>query len=125
MTDGSLNVGDALTGILAAGARVIAGISTSSSPPTTHQDVQEELCNLRLILSSMQRFVVNSSGAHPQRAGLVELEDVATVMTQPLLLHSELEVLIGDWFQDDVRGWVMTFLKPGGRAIAARLLSRL
>lgn len=99
-TRSSLTIGDAFTGILAASAQAIAFISVLPNPPATLRDIKEEFNSLKIILTSLQRFVDSSSNVSPERASLIELEDVVTIMTQLVLLCSEFEALI----EDKVRG---------------------
>jgi hypothetical protein len=121
----SLTIGDALTGILASSARVTSLVSTFSNPSPTLREVQGELIGLGTILSSLQSFINDSSSAIPGRAGLIELENIVTVMTQLVLLYSEFEALIDYNDREKPRQWSLAFSRLGKGAAASRLLNNL
>lgn len=120
---GSLTIAQVLTGILAASARAITFISMWSKSTPTLQVIKEEFVSLGIILSSLQTFIDDSSSANSERASLVELEDIVTVMTQLALLYPEFEVIIDENVRYG-RGWRLAS-DSGRETSMARLLDGL
>lgn len=90
----------AVRGIIVANAQLVKIISsvisiTSASPVLS--DLQTELNSVNIIVSGLENFLLRTTAVTPARAALIPVQDVISVMTQLVLVYSELQVVIQQW----------------------------
>src|SRR4051794_8345153 len=88
-----LSVSASILAILSASAAVIKVLSAVKDAPQSVQDVCSEVRHIELVFKALQRFL-DKRWIKSQRAALIQLEDVVIIITQTVLVFSELEVLV-------------------------------
>lgn len=118
-----LTIRASVTAILEASAKIDNFLEYTDNAPQHLKDLRSEIASVRVILSGLQRFVELSANIAPQRAALIPIQDVVTIMTQLVIVFSELETAVGDWTQR-ASSWFSWFL-PTNSIATARLLNQL
>lgn len=89
-----LSIAASITGILAAAAQVSSLLSGISSAPASVAAVQSELEHIRLVFRALKSFVDHPRTISRYRASLIQIEDFTVILTQTVIVFSELETLI-------------------------------
>ena len=119
-----LSIIASITGILAAASKVASVLESVRNAPESISDALTEVNHIKIVFTALRRFVERSQRLTPKRASLIQLEDVVVVLTQTVLVFSELEALVGDASKGSLSGlqrlsW--TWQKP----TALRLVNQL
>lgn len=123
-TDQQLTVAQSIAGLRVASAQAIEIITNSGNTTPSVREIQQELTNLRIIITGLDRFVNQNAQA---RTALVPVQDVITVLTQLVLVFAELENILArlSAFPRPVLGSFRPFGRRNDNAAAARLLNQL
>jgi hypothetical protein len=62
--------------------------------PGSILSILTEVNNTRVVVAALQRFLDKTHSLPPQRAALIQLDDLVVILTQTVLVFSELESLI-------------------------------
>ena len=89
-----LSVTASVAGILKAAVEVVNIIGTLKDAPQSAQSIMIEVTHIKIIVSALQKFIGRSARLDAQRAALIQLEDVVAILTQTVLVFSELEVIM-------------------------------
>lgn len=93
-----LSVTASIVGILGAAgkvAEVLGSVVTNiKDAPRVFTTITTEVNSLRIVLSSLQQFLVNLTSASPHRVALIQLDQLIVTLTDSVLTFSELETLI-------------------------------
>jgi hypothetical protein len=89
-----LSIAASVTGILIAAAQITNWIKGHSGAPEYLKEVAAEIGHIKMVVAALERFVDRSQQLDGSRAALIQLEDVVTVLTQTVLVFSELETAI-------------------------------
>ena len=89
-----LSVAASITGIITAAGQVSELLGQLESAPTMVEAVLTEVDHIRLIFRALQNFLDRASRVPGGRAALIQLGDVVVILTQTVLVFSELETLI-------------------------------
>jgi len=89
-----LNVTSAITGIIAAATQVSNLLRQIKDAPESITAVLTEMEYIKIIFLSLRRFLERATQLPGERAALIQLEDVVVVVTQTVLVFSELEALL-------------------------------
>lgn len=93
-----LSIASAIVGILAAAGQVIKVlgpyVSAAKDTPMTAASVRSEVVNFRIILSAFQGLLDNLNITAGTRTGLVPIDDLIIVLTDGVLIFSELEASV-------------------------------
>jgi hypothetical protein len=90
----SLNVISSITGIITVAAQVSNLLGQIKDAPTLVSAVVTEVDHIQLIFRSLQTFLDRATKVPGGRAALIQLDDVVVILTQTVLVFSELETLV-------------------------------
>jgi len=120
-----LSVTASITGIITAAAQVSTLLGQIKDAPTLVEAVLTEVDHIKLVFRALQNFLNRASGVTEGRAALIQLEDVVVILTQTVLVFSELETLITPLSNPNKTSFLSrltwTRVKPG----VMRLVSQL
>jgi hypothetical protein len=89
-----LSVAASITGILLAAAKVSSPLARVRDIPHTFSTVLIEIRHIKIVFSALQNFLDRAARVIGPRAALIQLEDVVVILTQTVLVFSELETLV-------------------------------
>ncbi len=89
-----LSVTASVAGILKAAVEVVNIVNTVKDAPESARTIMVEVTHIKIIVSSLQKFINRSARLDAQRAALIQLEDVIAILTQTVLVFSELEAIM-------------------------------
>ncbi|KAL2205613.1 hypothetical protein CC79DRAFT_1371416 [Sarocladium strictum] len=93
-----LSIASAIVGILSAAGQVIKilgpYVSAAKDTPMTASTVRSEVINFRILLSALQGLLNNLDAATGARTSLVAIDDLVLVLTDGVLIFSELEASV-------------------------------
>jgi len=89
-----LNITTSVAGIISAASQVSYVLGQIKDAPKSIQAVATELDHIQLIFRALQKFLDTNTRVSGKRATLIQLEDVVVILTQTVLVFSELESLI-------------------------------
>jgi hypothetical protein len=89
-----LQVTSSVTGIIAAATQVSNLLGQIKDAPASITVVLTEVDHIKIIFLSLQKFLDRATRLSGGRAALIQLEDVMVVLTQTVLVFSELESLV-------------------------------
>lgn len=124
-----LTAGAAVRGIIVANdqlVKIISSVVRIASTSHILTDLQAELNSITIIVSGLENFLQRTNVVAPARAALIPVQDVISVMTQLVLVYSELKVVVQQW-----QGTQQSFLSKFGTswranaAVITRLLHQL
>lgn len=116
-----LSVNTSVLGIFIASTQIIELISRASDAPRNFKDIQVELLNLKLIMSGLQPFLNRTNTVVAARTSLVPIQDVIAVITQLVLVFSELDGVV----QRCTSNNFILLTRRSNIAAAGRLLDQL
>ncbi|KAK5658293.1 hypothetical protein OQA88_2268 [Cercophora sp. LCS_1] len=89
-----LSVTASVAGILAAAAKVTSLIGQVKDAPESVSAILTEVTHIQIVVGALQSFVNRSRRLDAERAALIQVENVVTVLTQTVLVFSELGTLV-------------------------------
>src|SRR5437764_14133903 len=89
-----LSIIASVAGIVTAAGNVASSLSQVKDAPVSIRTLQTEVDHTKLIFTALRKFLAKTSKLPPQRAALVQLEDVVVILTQTVLVFSELESVV-------------------------------
>jgi hypothetical protein len=89
-----LSVTASIAGIITAAAQVSTILGQIKDAPKLVSAVLTEVDHIKLVFRALQNFLDRASRVTAERAALIQLEDVVVILTQTVLVFSELEALI-------------------------------
>ena len=89
-----LSVAASITGIITAAVQVSNLLGQIIDAPTIVSAVLAEVEHIRLVFRALQNFLDRAARISGARAALIQLEDVVVILTQTVLVFSELETMI-------------------------------
>ena len=94
-----LSVAASIAGLLK-GAQELSSIlgpyiSATKEPPAIAYRVHSEIHNTKIILSAVQSLAQNLRSEHVRNASLIQVDQVVAVLTDGVLIFSELEIACG------------------------------
>jgi len=89
-----LQVTSSITGIIAAATQVSNLLGQIKDAPASITAVLTEVDHIKIIFLALQRFLDKATRLLGGRAALIQLEDVVVVLTQTVLVFSDLESLV-------------------------------
>ena len=121
-----LSVSASIVTLIAAGSKLVSLIARIRDPSQSLIDIQTELASLRIVVNGLKSFVERTRNIDTARADLIPVQDVITVFTQIVLVHTEIEAFVkaragAASFSDRTR----EALGHGSAAAAKRLLEQL
>lgn len=115
----SLTVRQSLTGLVTASTLAIETISQSKDAAPITQEIQSELTKLKIVITALETLVDRTYSVAPTRAALIPVQDVVTVLTQLILVFTELQDFLDQLTADS------NFRLIKASSSAARLLQQL
>jgi hypothetical protein len=88
-----LQVTSSITGIIAAAMQVSKSPRQIKDAPASIIAVLTEVDHIKIIFLALQRFLGKATRLSGGRAALIQLEDLVVLLTQAVLVFSELESL--------------------------------
>jgi len=89
-----LSIFASITAIVTAAAGVANILTQIRDKPRTVAILLTEVNHVRIICTSLHRFLDRTQRLNPARAALIQLEDVVIILTQTVLVFSELETIV-------------------------------
>jgi hypothetical protein len=89
-----LSIIASITGILTAAANVSSILGQVKDAPESISDVLTEVNHIKIVITALQTFLDRTRRFAPQRAALIQLDDVVVILTQTVLVFSELQTLV-------------------------------
>ena len=92
-----LSVAASVVGLLTASAKVctlLEHLSSVQECPATIQDARTEVKHAELALQSLQRYLQRLDLVDPQRAALIQIDELRVVLSDAMLAFSEFESLL-------------------------------
>ena len=118
-----LTIRESVFAILDASAKIDSLIGDRDNVPQHLKDLKSEIGSIRIILTGLQRFVELSANVAPQRASLIPVQEIVAIVTQLVLVYSELRTAVGEGTQR-ASSWFSWFWNTNSIA-TARLLNQL
>lgn len=85
-----LTISESISGLLAASEHAISITTRSQNASPSIREIEQELTSLSVIIRGLNSFVDRTNTIGLDRAALIPVQDVVTVLTQLVLLFSEL-----------------------------------
>jgi hypothetical protein len=89
-----LSITASVIGILTAAGNVVSVLSRVKDAPKLIADILAEVKHIQIIFKVLQNFLERTTRPTSQRAALIQLDDVVVILTQTVLVFSELETLV-------------------------------
>lgn len=89
-----LSITASVVGIIAAAAKVCSALDSIHDAPYSVRAVRTEVEHIQLVFGALQRFVDQTSNITSRRAALISLEELTVILTQTVIVFSELQTLI-------------------------------
>ena len=89
-----LSIAASITGILAAAAQVSSLLSQIREATASVAAVLSEIEHIKIVFRALQSFVDRTRTVTRYRATLIQIEDFTVILTQTVIVFSELETLI-------------------------------
>lgn len=89
-----LSIAASITSILVGATHVVNLVSQAGDTTDAVKAVVQEVAHIKILITVLQKFVDRTQRLDKNRASLVQLEDVVTILTQTVLVFSELEGVI-------------------------------
>ena len=89
-----LSIMASVTGILTAAAKVASVLGAVKDAPNSISKVLIEVIHIKIVFSALQNFLDRTLRLAPQRAALIQLDDIVVILTQTVLVFSELETFV-------------------------------
>jgi len=89
-----LSIAASIIGIIGASAKLASIIGGLIDAPVHITDLAVEIKNTQLVFKALQRFLDRSRHLPPQRAALVQLQDIVVILTETVLVFTELESIV-------------------------------
>lgn len=89
-----LSVIASITGILAVAAKVASILTQIEGASSTISALLTEINHVKVIFTSLQNFLDRTRRINSARAALIQIEGVVTILTQTVLIFSELETVV-------------------------------
>ena len=90
-----LSISASIVGILTAAAQVGALLGQIRDAPESVTAIVTEIEKVRLVFRALQWFIDNTRTVDSQRTALIPVEDLTEILTQTVLVFSELKTLMG------------------------------
>jgi hypothetical protein len=90
----TLSVISSITGIITAAVQVSNLLGQIKDAPTLVSAVVTEVDHIQLIFRALQTFLDRAAKVPGGRAALIQLDDIVVILTQTVLVFSELETLV-------------------------------
>jgi hypothetical protein len=85
-----LSIIASITGILTAAANISSILGRVRDAPESISDVLTEVNHIKIVITALQKFLDKTHRFAPQRAALIQLDDIVIILTQTVLVFSEL-----------------------------------
>jgi hypothetical protein len=89
-----LSISASVAGLLAAAGTVISILGTVKDAPKSVSDLNTEVSHIKIVFQALQRFLEKTTAIAPQRAILLSLADVLVILSQTVLVFSEMETIV-------------------------------
>lgn len=89
-----LSIAASIIGILTAAAQVSSLLLQFRDAPASVRAISTEVEHIRVVFRALQRFLDRARTVTRYRAALIQVEDVTVILTQTVLVFSELETLV-------------------------------
>lgn len=91
-----LSITASIAGIVKAAVEVAYIVGQVKGAPESARSIVAEVTHIKIILSVLQKFIDRSTPPYldAQRAALIQPEDVVAILTQTVLVFSELEAIV-------------------------------
>ncbi|KAK3382735.1 hypothetical protein B0T24DRAFT_21788 [Lasiosphaeria ovina] len=89
-----LSITASVAGILSAAAQVAKILGQVKDAPESIKSIVVEVNHIKIVVTALQRFIDRTIRLDPERAALIQIEDVVTILTQTVLVFSELETVV-------------------------------
>lgn len=120
-----LSVVASVTGILTAAAKISSVLTQIHDAPTTISALLTEVDHIKIVFTAFQNFLDRNAKVSGARAALIQLDDIIVILTQTVLVFSELQTLVAPLSsQKRLSGW-QRLNWPRNEAAAMRLVNQL
>lgn len=120
-----LSVVASITGILTAAAKVSGLLTQIQGAPTTIFALLTEIGHIKIVFTAFQSFLDRTFKVSGARAALIQLDDIVVILTQTVLVFSELQTLVAPLSsRGRLSGW-QRWNWPRHEAAALRLVNQL
>lgn len=89
-----LSIVASITGILTAAAKVSSLLMKIQDAPTTILGIVTEVGHIKIVFTAFQKFVDRTARISGARAALIQVDDIVVILTQTVLVFSELQTLV-------------------------------
>ncbi len=89
-----LSITVSIVAILTAAAKVSSILGLVKDAPESMSAILIEVDHIKIVFTALRKFLDRTHRFAPQRAALIQLDDVVVVLTQTVLVFSELETLV-------------------------------
>lgn len=89
-----LSITASITGILTASIKVISILSLVHEAPEFIKAIGVEVNHIRIVVAALRKFLDRTRQLPPERAALIQIDDVVAILTQTVLTFSELEAFV-------------------------------
>jgi hypothetical protein len=100
-----LSIIASITAILSAATNVANVLGEVKNAPQSISVISTEINHIKIVFTALHRFLARSQRLAPERASLIQIDDVVVIFTQTVLVFSELETLVGAASQARLSGW--------------------
>jgi hypothetical protein len=89
-----LSIAASITGIIVAAVKITTVLSDLHDAPDHIADLSAEVNNIRIVFKAFQRLLDKPDSLPSRRAAMIQLEDVVVIVTEIVLVFSELETIV-------------------------------
>lgn len=89
-----LSIAASITGIVMAAVKITTVLSDLHDAPDHIADLSAEVNNIRIVFKAFQRLLDQPNSLPSRRAAMIQLEDVVVIVTEVVLVFSELQTIV-------------------------------
>jgi hypothetical protein len=90
-----LSIVASVTGILTAAAKVTGALGQIKDAPASISALLTEMGHIKIVFTALQSLLGRTVQIFGARAALIQLDDIVVILTQTVLVVSELQLIIG------------------------------
>lgn len=89
-----LSIIASITGIIMAAGKVSNLLSQIKNAPTSVANILAEVDHIKIVFTALNNFINRNGRIRGARAALIQLDDIVIILTQTVLVFSELETIV-------------------------------
>lgn len=120
-----LSIAASITGIITAAVKITTVLSDLHDAPDHIADLSTEVNNIRIVFKAFQNLLNKPDSLPSRRAAMVQLEDVVVIVTEIVLVFSELQTIVTPLSNMRIRSPLRALTWAWQRSTTTRLVNQL